>query len=160
MQLNNHGDGESLPTEAVHDAEELLGLVMDANADYRRGKSAVIEAAIRGGHHLLTAKEQLPHRDFLPFLERAGLEPRTAQRWMSLARTGWTCDTVSYLGGIGRALEMQKFFAGPLNFTDDGPLPATDDWAAALHATSKCDWDEVEVHIRRITRRRQASQGR
>ena len=56
------------------DTEELLGLVMDANSDFRRGKAAVIEAAIRGGHHLLTAKEQLPHRDFLPFLERATLE--------------------------------------------------------------------------------------
>ena len=90
------------------DGEELLGLVMDANADYRRGKAAVIEAALRGGGHLLTAKEQLPHSGFLPFLAQAGLEPRTAQRWMSLARTGWKCDTVSLLGGIGRALKFHK----------------------------------------------------
>ena len=117
----HHGDGESLPldTAALHDAEELLGLVMDANADYRRGKAAVIEAAIRGGHHLLTAKERLPHRDFLPFLERAGLEPRTAQRWMALARTGWKCDTVSYLGGIVKALKMHGWI------TAEGSLQAT-----------------------------------
>ena len=90
------------------DGEELLGLVMDAHSDYRRGKETIVEAAIRGGGHLLTAKEQLPHSDFLPFLERAGLEPRTAQRWMALARTGWKCDTVSLLGGIGQALKFHK----------------------------------------------------
>ena len=109
------------------DTEELLGLVMDANSDFRRGKAAVIEAAIRGGHHLLTAKEQLPHRDFLPFLERAGLEPRTAQRWMTLARTGWKCDTVAYLGGVVKALKMHKWIA------DEGSLQATDEWAMELH---------------------------
>ena len=75
-------------TQMRMDTEDLLGLVMDANADYRRGKAAVIEAAIRGGHHLLTAKEQLPHRDFLPFLERAGLEPRTAQGWSRALPSG------------------------------------------------------------------------
>ena len=114
-------------TQLRMDTEELLGLVMDANSDYRRGKEAVIEAAIRGGGHLLTAKEQLPHRDFLPFLERAGLEPRTAQRWMALARTGWKCDTVSYLGGVVKALKMYK------TITDEGSLQATDEWAMELH---------------------------
>ena len=109
------------------DTEDLLGLVMDANADYRRGKAAVIEAAIRGGHHLLTAKGQLPHSDFLPFLERAGLEPRTAQRWMALARTGWKCDTVAYLGGVVKALKMHKWI------TDEGSLQATDEWAREQH---------------------------
>mgnify|MGYP007115645966 CR=1 FL=1 len=57
---------------------------------------------------LLAAKDAAPHGTWLPFLDRAGVPERKAQRLMTLARSGLKSDTVSDLGGVSRALEFVK----------------------------------------------------
>lgn len=63
-----------------------------------------VEKSIEAGHSLVSAKEQCPHGQWLPFLERAGVHERQARRLMQLAQSGLKSDTVSDLGGIKAAL--------------------------------------------------------
>lgn len=60
-----------------------------------------IEKALEAGHHLVAAKADCPHGTWLPFLERAGVQERKAQRLMKLARSGLKSVTVSDLGIMG-----------------------------------------------------------
>jgi hypothetical protein len=63
------------------------------------------ELAPEAGRLLIEAKAECRHGQWLPFLERAGMAERQAQRLMTLARSGLKTDTVSDLG-IRGALEM------------------------------------------------------
>ncbi|WP_332716680.1 hypothetical protein [Pelagibacterium mangrovi] len=65
-----------------------------------------IEKAIEAGHALIVAKESAPHGTWLPFLERAEVQERKAQRLMKLAASGLKSDTVTDLGGITGALRF------------------------------------------------------
>ncbi len=65
---------------------------------------AIAENIIQAGHGLIAAKAELQHGEFLALVESLGLKPRTAQKFMSIARhdlignappgahlpTGWT----------------------------------------------------------------------
>lgn len=61
--------------------------------------------AIEAGKLLLEAKGECPHGGWLPFLERAGMQERQAQRLMSLVNAGIKSDTVSEIG-MRAALEL------------------------------------------------------
>ena len=63
------------------------------------------ELALEAGRLLIEAKAECRHGQWLPFLERAGMAERQAQRLVTLARSGLKTDTVSDLG-IRGALEM------------------------------------------------------
>jgi hypothetical protein len=63
-----------------------------------------IDKAIEAGRQLCLAKEECAHGEWLPFLKRADVPERKAQRYMKLARAGIKSDTVSDLGGIKAAL--------------------------------------------------------
>ncbi|SEF11948.1 Protein of unknown function [Rhizobiales bacterium GAS191] len=63
------------------------------------------DRALETGHLLIEAKAECHHGEWLPFLKRAGLAERQAQRLMTLARSGLKSDTVSDLG-IRAALDM------------------------------------------------------
>ena len=68
------------------DYERTIGAVVEAAREYRLHDKRRIEAALLGGRHLIEAKDAVQHGDFAALLERAELAPRTAQRWMKLAR--------------------------------------------------------------------------
>jgi hypothetical protein len=79
--------------------------------DLRRANDAAEQAerdavthALDAGRLLCEAKEQCGHGHWLPFLARAGVPERKAQRLMKLHRGRLSSDTVSLLGGVNPAL--------------------------------------------------------
>ncbi len=48
--------------------------------------TAIAQNIIQAGRELIFAKEELPHGDFLDLVESLGLRPRTAQKFMAIAR--------------------------------------------------------------------------
>lgn len=83
-------------------AEEVGKLI--AGADTLAAQS--IDKLLEAGRLLLSAKEEAKHGEWLPFLKRAGVQERKAQRYMTLARSGLKSDTVTHLGGVKAALEF------------------------------------------------------
>lgn len=83
-------------------AETVRALVAESDA----AAIASIEKALEAGRLLVDAKEAAPHGTWLPFLQRAGVPERKAQRLMTLARSGLKSDTVSEMGGITAALKF------------------------------------------------------
>lgn len=65
-----------------------------------------IDASIEAGKVLAVAKTECRHGEWLPFLGRAGVPERKAQRLMQIARSGLKSDTVSDLGGVKATLEF------------------------------------------------------
>ena len=72
---------------------------------------AAAESIIAAGRELLAAKEALPHGQFGPLLDELGLTPRTAQRFMAIARHPVLSDPthVSHLPGAwGTLYELSR----------------------------------------------------
>lgn len=67
-----------------------------------------IAAALAAGELLIRAKAECPHGEWRPFIIRAGLHERRAQRLMVLARSGFNSDIVSHLGGVTGALDWLR----------------------------------------------------
>ena len=91
-------DGDNRLTdlaERIHSADQRMAAASREAA----------ELALEAGRLLIEAKAECRHWQWLPFLERAGMAERQAQRLMTLARSGLKTDTVSDLG-IRGALEM------------------------------------------------------
>lgn len=65
-----------------------------------------IEKAIEAGHLLIAAKAECRHGEWLPFLKRAGVGERKAQRLMKLSASGLNPSAVTGFGGIRGALEF------------------------------------------------------
>ena len=89
-----------------------------------RAMSALIESVQYGlecGRLLIEAKAECAHGEWLPFLERSGVQERQAQRFMRVARSGMKSDTVSDLGGVTAALEHLASSREPA--PDSGPEP-------------------------------------
>ena len=86
------------------DFESLVSAVCEAARDYRFHDQGRVEAALDAGRHLIEAKAAVQHGDFAALLERADLKPRTAGRWMQVARLGIDADEVRKRGGIQAAL--------------------------------------------------------
>src|SRR5690606_7038309 len=83
-------------------AETVRALIAGACAAHIES----INKALEAGQHLLAAKEECQHGEWLPFIARAGIHERQARRLMQVARSGLKSDTVSDLGGIKGALEF------------------------------------------------------
>lgn len=66
------------------------------------------EHALNAGRLLCEAKEACRHGEWLPFLKRAGVPERNAQRWMQLHRGGLKSDMVTDLGGVVSALQFLR----------------------------------------------------
>ena len=95
-------------TEVPTMIEQLMDEVTDGVRRYRRLNGERIETAIDTGTSLIRLNGETSHGDWLPFLKRAGIGERTAQRWMRLASEGMTVDAVQTCGGIKGCLAYMK----------------------------------------------------
>lgn len=77
---------------------DLAERIREASAAMNASAIAAAEKAIESGRLLIEAKAECRHGEWLPFLERAGVAERQAQRLMQLGRSGLKPDTVSDLG--------------------------------------------------------------
>ena len=80
--------------------EVLVGDITDLVRSYRSHRKSSIEAAMNCGRLLIQAQRKVEHGDWAGLLEQTSLRPRTAQKWMRLARAGVTPYAVWKLGGL------------------------------------------------------------
>ncbi len=85
---------------------DLAERVKEAEAASAAAARTSADKALQAGALLVEAKAACRHGEWLPFLARAGMPERKAQRYMTLARSGIESDTVTDLGGIRGALEF------------------------------------------------------
>lgn len=85
---------------------DLAERIHDADRAAEAAARVTIEKAFEAGVLLLQAKQQCPHGQWLPFLERAHLGERRARRWMQLADSGLQIGHVTDLGGIRATLDF------------------------------------------------------
>jgi hypothetical protein len=91
----------------------LAGQVSDLHRQVTDHTRAAAEKALQAGAALLEAKRLLPHGQWGTWLARAGINDRTAQRYMRLARSPLTSDIVSDLGGVSPALAFLSRWKAP-----------------------------------------------
>ncbi|WOH55373.1 DUF3102 domain-containing protein [Bradyrhizobium sp. BWC-3-1] len=82
-------------------AETVRELIAGSDAAHTQS----IEKAMEAGRLLVAAKGDCKHGEWLPFLKRAGVPERKAQRLMQIAESNLKSDTVTDLG-IGGALRF------------------------------------------------------
>jgi hypothetical protein len=91
-----------MPSNVLADrAETVRELMAASDAAHKEAVGKAIEA----GHLLVAAKGDCKHGEWLPFLKRAGVPERKAQRLMQIAESNLKYDTVTDLG-IGGALRL------------------------------------------------------
>jgi hypothetical protein len=109
--------------------------IKDAIIASATAEKTAIEKALEAGHLLCEAKAVCQHGNWLPFLHRAGMPERKAQRYMKLAKSGLKSDTVSDLGGIKASMRWLEGFRlpGPNEFllmSMNGFASTSEQWAA------------------------------
>ncbi|PSJ55793.1 hypothetical protein [Pseudaminobacter soli (ex Li et al. 2025)] len=92
-------------TELSNSLADLAERIKETTATLAAAERTTIEAAYDAGLLLCQAKEQCAHGEWLPFLDRAGLKARQAQRLMQIASAGLDKRHVSLIGGIRAALD-------------------------------------------------------
>ena len=102
----------------------LAETVRSANSAREQAELEAIEQAQEVGRLLCEAKDHCQHGQWLPFLERAGLSERKAQRWMKLHRGRLQSDTVSLLGGVTPARTFLSFRDHATGFLDEAERTA------------------------------------
>ena len=116
--------------------EDLLMDTLDAVSRFRVGQREAVGGALDAGGLLVTAKGRLQHGEWGNWLERVGLNSRTASRWMKLAGMELTAEQIIAQGGI-RAVLSGK------------PRAAKKDTVSDLRSDSELqrDLSEVEAAI-------------
>ncbi|MBN9470658.1 MAG: DUF3102 domain-containing protein [Bosea sp.] len=84
---------------------DLAARVAEQHTAMKQAEMTAALAAMNAGFLLMQAKGECKHGQWLPFLKKAGMAERQAQRLMQLARSGLEPDTVSDLG-IKGALDL------------------------------------------------------
>src|SRR5690606_29586927 len=92
---------------------DLAERVKEATVASALAERTGAEKALEAGGFLTQAKDQCKYGEWLPFLERAGVPERQAQRLMQLARSGLNPTLVSDLGGIGASLKWLASWSLP-----------------------------------------------
>jgi len=94
----------------------LASNIQRAIAEADKASALAAAKAIEAGEALVEAKELANHGEWLPFLKQAGINERTAQRYMRLAKARLSSDTVSHLGLTGalRFIRLRELACGQL----------------------------------------------
>ncbi len=92
---------------------DLAERVKKSVAAQERAEATAVDEALAAGAMLLDARSQATHGSWLPFLERAGLRERHAQKLMQLARSGLEPATVAHLGGVKATLSWLRGLTTP-----------------------------------------------
>ena len=87
------------------DIEGLTDAFVDARARFRVAGLDRIRAVLDGGTALVAIRDAVGGH-FLDYLAAHGMAARTAQRWMQLARSGWSAEEVLQAGGIKAAAKQ------------------------------------------------------
>jgi hypothetical protein len=85
---------------------DLAERIKEASAGAAAAERLSVECVLEAGRLLVRGKRACGHGEWLPFLARAGISERKAQRHMQLARSGLNPTQVSDLGGTKAALEF------------------------------------------------------
>lgn len=101
---------ETILSNELADLAESVGTLLRTS---RAAERESINAAIEAGYLLVCARNCAGYGTWLPFLARAGIPERQAQRLMQLARAFIQPDTVSALGGIKATLAALGKFRLP-----------------------------------------------
>ena len=99
MPAATGSDGESMTAPTL--SNYLADLAERAGEAYRLGRRRSVEAAaayLDCGHLLAKAKAECGHGQWLPFLERADIPKRTAQRMIRLASADLSADDLASRG--------------------------------------------------------------
>lgn len=88
------------------DIEELLPDIQECVQRHHAGRLEAITAAIEGGRLLKLAKARLNHGDWIPYLDKCGVNRRTATNWIRLCEMGLAPQAVVDLGGMKAALAL------------------------------------------------------
>jgi hypothetical protein len=92
----------------------------------RHARSMVAEG-VAAGEKLIEAKARLRHGEFLPFVRRCGISPRSAQLYMKLARG--KCETDAHLEEAVTIREALEMLGGGREKKKKGePRPKAWDW--------------------------------
>lgn len=91
-------------SDIAPDLEDLLPDIQQCVTRYQAGRLESIAAAVEGGQLLNMARRQLLHGDWMPYLEKVGLNRMTASRWMRLADLGLTPEEILKRGGMQAVL--------------------------------------------------------
>ena len=86
------------------DIEDLMMSTLDAVSRFRIGQREAVIAALDAGGLLIQAKGRLRHGEWGDWLERLGLNARTARAWMRLSGMGLSAAEVIARGGIRATL--------------------------------------------------------
>lgn len=89
----------------------LAGEVADAAAAYKRSSLEAHGAYLRAGAKLVEARGMCRRGEWGPFLQAAGVEPRTARNMMQLDRAGLTAEDLSARGGVQASLDALRLAA-------------------------------------------------
>lgn len=104
------------PLEHSNRLSDLAGRIRDADDAMNAAALETAECALETGRLLIGAKAECRHGEWLPFVRKAGMSERKAQRLMQLARSGLKSDTVSDLGikgALGLLAKRREFLEVP-----------------------------------------------
>jgi hypothetical protein len=122
-------------------AERIRATVLASSA----AEMTAIKKAIEAGSLLIEAKGCCRHGDWLPFLQRAGMRERNAQRYMKLAKSGLKSDTVSDLGGIKATLRWCEALRLP--DADEFLLVSLDNFSSPITKPFATIWQQNCGHV-------------
>ena len=92
-------------------SNRLADLAERAGEAFRSGNARSVEAAadyLKSGRILAEAKAEAGHGQWLPFLERAGIPKRSAQRLMQMSASGMSAETLAEKGLKAAAASIAK----------------------------------------------------
>lgn len=90
------------------DIEELQGRMIEVVQRHKEAARTTIETAAEGGRYLREAKEKLIHGDFMDFVRKSGISPRTAQNWMIVSESGLTVDEMNEFDSINKIVLWRR----------------------------------------------------